>query len=90
MSDPFFSSEEDQEVILLLTSCPGSALLPSLTGVRVLGADAAWAEGRPQGAAVGGAAGAPAAGHRDGREVGQAASGVECLVTEADGVLVEG
>ena len=90
MSDPFFSSEEDQEVILLLTSCPGSALLPSLTGVRVLRADAAWAEGRPQGATVGGAAGSPPAGHRDGRQVGQAAGGVEGLAAKTDRVLVEG
>ena len=74
----------------MLTSCPGSVLQPCLTGVRILRADAAWAEGRPQGAAVGSTAGAPTAGRLNGCEVGQAASGVERLVTEADGVLVEG
>ena len=76
----------------MLTSCPGSVFLlkPNLTGVGVLGADATWTEGRPQGTALGGAACAPAAGHVDKGQVSQAAAGVERLTTEADRVLIEG
>ena len=39
---------------------------------------------------MGGAAGSPPAGHRDGRQVGQAAGGVEGLAAKTDRVLVEG